>query len=692
MFKNVHKKYFFWFFLGMGILIAISLLPNFPEKSFIFSGDITTPIFGKESFLSSLWENEGRGFLWYGFFWLTESLSLSQGLALSLYLMLFFLFSYGSFWWLARKFFPFVPPFVLFAFSFLYAFNIFVGILFVSGKLFSALGLLYSILPFLVGGYWSFFQKPTIERALFFIFLFFIAGTAFVFPLVAVAMGVFFCIFTAILWVFSERAYTWKFLIALFSLWGGVLLINAYAFSSLFIRFFYGEGVSLPESRMEILGYTQNISYSIIDAFRLMESYFLFSGNLFLILVSFFPLVWIIFGWITQKKSGEKRIFWLFLALFLCCSFLYTGLSGKWGFLYQQIFVLSERNIFLDGKIFSLFIPFLGIFLGLIVSQFQRASHKIFALSALTLSLLAFPFFLSLYEGKDEEMSQEKEDKQSISTLQEDYFSLWRYNKDALEGSIAIFPYKEDESFLDDSATFEKNILSPLLQREIISSQDSYFGNWSHTKAFSQSIENPQWMPILLGMAQTRYVLWNASSSEEDTLKKEFLISEQFLEKVMETETFSFYRIADHLVFPLFFIPEKSFALTENPSSILALKDTITKDRILEVVHEKSFGKYTLFVDGTYSGKDLVFARPFHSLWEANFFQENETKKTLLHIRSLGLLNGWELPQFSQEARIEIVFLPMKFFSTGLYVTGITMLCGMMVTGGIYLKKKLYAK
>ncbi len=691
MMKDLYKKYFFWFFLGLSFLVLFSFVQNFPAKSFILSGDIYTPIFGKEFFTSSLFETEGRGFLWYGFFWLTDSLSLNHSITLSLYLTFFFLLSYGSFWWLARKFSPLASPFVLFAFSFLYAFNIFVGMLFISGKLFSPLGLLYSIFPFLVGGYWRFFQKPTLERALFFLLFFFIAGTAFIFPLVAVVIGVFFCLYTGVLWIFSSRKYSWKFVLKLLSLWLGVLLVNAYTLWSLCIRFFYGEGVLLPNSggnQGVVLENAQEISSSLINAFRLIETHFSFFEGIsffgvFFILISFLPLVWIFFGWIVQKRQREKRIFWIFLTLFLCLSLLYTGLSGIGGFLYQKVFIFPEKNIFLTGEIFSLFLPFLGIFLGLLVSQFEHISRKTFAVSAIILSLSASPFFFSLYENN------EKEERQSIVILEEDYVSLWRYNKEFLndtDGSMAIFPYREEES------SFEKNILPALLQREIISSHDPYFEKWSHTKTFSQSTENPQWITSLLGVSQTRYILWNKKSSNADSEKEEFLVSKKVLENILETKTFTLYRIADDFVFPLFFVSEKSFALVENPSRILALQEEMKKKYSTEIPYTKSFGKYMLFVDETYSGKDLIFARPFHPFWEAKFIQENESRETITHIRSLGLLNGWELPKFSGKAKVEIVFVPMKFFVVSLYITGIAVLCSILGKIGLYMKKKLYEK
>ncbi len=707
MLKNFCKKYVFWFFLGAFLLSLFSFLPHFPEKVFIFSGDIHTPLFPKESFLSSLSQNEGRGFLWYGFFWATESLSLSRGNALQLYLFFFFLFCYSSFWFSAKKIFPSIRPLFLFSFAFLYAYNPFTGIFFVSGELFSVLGVLYSILPLLLVGYWSFLQKPTMRNALFFILYFFVAGTVFLFPLSFLSIGIFFGIFTVLGGIFLEKKFSWKFFLSVFFLWWGVFLTYAYALPSLFMRLFYREGVSFPQSKREI--FLQEAHYLMTDVFRLTESYFAWLDGIpfretfifLLVGISFFPLLWIVIGWLARKTYEEKRLFWFFLTLFLFCGFLTLGSFGKFGFLYQSFFGFFERTFFLEGRVFSIFLPFLGIFLGLIVSQFQNMSGKIFLASALVLSFSTFPFFLTPHpQGENEDILEKKETIQSITLLEEDYFSLREYLHKNSSGNtkegIAIFPYQEenilDTTKIEERKYFEKNVLPSLLQREVIPSQTPYFGNWSHTRTFSQSTENPQWIALLLGMSNVKYVLWYKTGLEEDALKREFLYDTKIWKAVMETETFSLYQIADRFVFPLFYIPEKSFALVENPSSILALEKEIVKEKNVGVAYEENFGKYTLFLDEENSGKALIFSRPFHSLWEAKFFREDSSYETLVHIRSLGLFNGWKLPEFSHTARVEIIFLPMKFFSLGVFLTGIPIVCAMIVGMGIYLKKKLYAK
>ncbi|NCU41313.1 MAG: hypothetical protein EOM19_01145 [Candidatus Moranbacteria bacterium] len=692
----------FWFFLGAFLLLLFSSLPHFPEKAFIFSGDIYTPLFGEESFFSSLSQDEVRGFLWYGFFWITENLALDRGTALQLYLFLFFLLSYGSFWFSAKKIFTSLHPFVLFSFAFLYAFNPFTGILFASGKLFSVLGVLYGVLPLLLVGYWSFLQKPTIKNSLFFIFWSFVAGTALLFPTYLLTLGIFFGIFTLLGWLFLEKKCSWKFFLSIFLLWGSVFLIQAYALPSTFMRLFYGEGVSFPQSKVEL--FLGGSSYSITDVFRLTEPYFTWSDSasslggimmLLLVGVSFFPLLWIVIGWLTRKTYKEKRLFWFFLTLFLFCGFLTIGSFGRFGFLYQSIFGFFEKSFFLEGKTFSIFLPFLGIFLGLLVSQFQNVSRKIFTVSALILSFSALPFFLiTNLQSENEEALETKENMQSIALLEEDYFSLREYlyknSSDDTKGAVAMFPYEEESSL--EKKYFEKNILPSLVQREIIPSQSPYFGSWSHTKTFSQSTEDPEWIVLLLGRVNVEYVLWYKTNSEEDLLKKEFLSDKKVWENVMETETFSLYQIADRFTFPLLYVSEKPFALVENPSSILALEEEMTKEKRVAVSYEESFGKYTFFVDSENSGKTLVFSRPFHFLWEAKFSREDSSYETLPHIRSLGLLNGWKLPEFSHKAKVEIVFLPMKFFFLGMLVTGITMLCAIMIGIAFYLKKKLYAK
>lgn len=684
-----------WRFLGVLVIIWIIGIATYEATPYLIWGDVVAPINAEENFFLLGDASEWRGFLWYGAFWLLDSLGLSNGSQLTIYLDFFLFFSFLSMRWSIYRVFPHASHFTVFAFSLAYAVNIFTLYLVTSGKVFTPLSFAYATLPALIASYRMFLRTPTVGMGAISAFLFFLFSMVFYYPSALIATVIFFLFMTIFIAIFTESFLSWKKIMAVCSLAIAFLLVSLYAIPSALIRLEYGKDTFFPKVPQELESLHAQDASSLMEATRWIPfdfSFFMFpkhSAYPFMhsvgILCTIFPLIWIILGWLLQRREGHlpsRRFFWSVTTLFVFFSFFVSGFPGISEFFGKWIYKLPTLASLEQGSDFLLFLPALGIFIGVCAAMFFKKFTLGVSMSALLVSFSAFPFFVggvykevTLTEKSGEEKTSSLSSEGSMFVeFPVEYENLKKYlRSNNEEGFIARLPYSPAQF---ESSTWENlsrygymgdDIFSIYFGRDTISPNGSYFGAWNWAKTFSQSNQDPSWIISLLGAGHIRYVMVHKDalpgSLSGDVLEKiAYLEKTARWKKIVEKDAFNVYKIHDKNVFPFIYTNNFSFSLLENPTSILALREEINQSNIRNVSYKKTLIGYDVFLEeGTSKQNVLTLSKPFDTLWAARLIHLDGEKEYLKPKQSTGFFQGWDISGAENVERIEIIYTPKKF-------------------------------
>ncbi|QQS61218.1 MAG: hypothetical protein IPN70_05025 [Candidatus Moraniibacteriota bacterium] len=688
-----------WRFLGVIIIVWIVGVATFANDAILVSGSVSMPTNASQDFFSYVEESEWRGFLWYGVFWLLDTLNFSNGSQLTIYLDFFLFFSFLSMRWAIYKVFPHASHFTVFSFSLVYAINIFTLHLVASGKIFTPLGFAYAFLPAFIASYRMFLRNPSIGMGAICSFFFFLFSTLFLYPSALIVTVVFFLIMTISIAIFTESFFSWKKMISFGILILSFLLVSAYAIPSALIRLEYGKDTFFPQTGIEqslhllekpssLLQVSRWLSLNYAQMFPYASPY---KGmHTVGILLTLLPLIWLISGWFLQKKSSlaiSRRFFWSMTTILLFFTFFISGFPGFTGFFGNRMWTLPGMAALGNGSDFLLFLPSLGIFIGICAAMFSKKFTFTLALSAILTSFVAFPFFVGgVYKNNQIPINEKNEIEQEddfdlgvFVTLPEEYYKIGkRFRESTADGFIARLPYgpKYEESewdYFPSYSYFGEDIFSSIFDRKTISPQSSYFERWNYAKTFSQSNQDPKWLTVLLGLGNVRYVIVHKDGvpGSFQNIQEKVLYLEKIGEwkKVVQTDVFDMYRLRDERIFPLFYVHNFTFSFLDDPSSILASYEDVNKTEILPISYIKNESGYVIHFDKKISQKILTFSEPFNALWSATLVHTSGEKETLSLKRSLGFFNGWNLSNIQEGDQIEIVFAPKKFASLGMIIS-----------------------
>jgi hypothetical protein len=701
MFKTFLKNNI-WYLVGPGIIFFVIIQNLFPSGFIIAGEDTFQLIDAKNNFQGLFYDWQGRASIFYSLFYFLDKIGISDTGQLSWYLGIFIIGAYLSFDLFVRLIFKKTSDFNRFLISLFYALNLYTLYIFTYSWGYSYYQSLYIFIPLLFGLYLGFIKDGKLIFGALFLLVLFLGSSGFGNPALALSLAIVLFFLTCFLLIFGYIKISKDLVLKLLILFALSLLVNFYWILPLLTQVRSGVGTLTTSNILDLAWWLQHSSNPLTSTIRLIQGNGdqFFPGNFpylrfeflkeYFILLSFLPFLLVIFS-IAQKKI-KKGLYWSFLSVFIL---LVMG-TARVRFPFEKInnflFQLPGLNTLRGYEKFAIFIPFVMavLLLFFLIQSRKKVYYKFSVAIFCIVLLLPLPFYagkiqqnMSFIFAREKVKDYRTAEYSFLVKIPEEYYEIQSViNNDPEEFKIASLPYNVIGSIgwanYPEWKLQGEDVTKLLYNKIAIDPNNFYFNQWLFAREFNQSNYDPVWIVELLGILNTKYIIFHKDVAEEFTNateeKIEYLEKSQAIKKIEENDYFNLYQISDQFRVPYVFGSEENLAIQESPEKInntfSDLKEDIKKVNFNRVNPKK----ISVSLGDNFSRNYLILNEPYDSDWKAFYKKNGEKKKKLVHVNSLGYANGWKIESNMKNGEVVIEYLPMKLFYYGAVLSILTVI------------------
>lgn len=689
-----------WEILGLFLLLGVVAVNRFPDGYVIAGEDTFQQINLQEYYRFLFYDWQGRASLFYGIFYLLDRLHISETAQLSWYLGIFLIGSYLSFIGFTRLVFGKINSAIAVSGALFYALNLYTLYIFTYSWGYSHFQILYVFIPVLTGTYIVFLRSWRVSSAAFFLLFLFLASSGFANPAFAVSLFIFLLLLTFFLTLahlvsISKKTLSYLIVLGLFS-----FLVSAYWMLPLLPQISKGVSDLVTTNSIDLGWWLQKTSNPISETLRLGQFN---SGSFFpnnnpytdfdfikplILILSFLPIIIILAGiWYGEmREPRHRRFFWGFSALLVTFVLLNARVRYPFDGLNNLIFHLPGLNTLRGYEKIAIFTPFLlSVLLTLTLMRSWTVRWRQVMITAMVLILLLpLPFYVGkLQQNMSFIFAQRSKDfrKSSHSFLVKiprPYYDIRAtINNDADEFKIASLPYNTDKLGWASYPEWKmrgNDITAALYKAPLISPNSPSIGQWLFAKDFNEQENDPLWIVELLGILNTKYILYHKDVHDEFIQQSQekilYLKSLGALLEAADNEYFTLYRIQEEYVAPYIYTDSQQNSLKnysiqnilENGKKMRATWRGINYEKI----HSK---KMIVSLPDDLGGKNLVLNERYDPLWRA-VYQSDGEHVVLKRDNSVTYANVWRIDATLKNGSVIIEYLPMKLFFIGAWTSG----------------------
>ena len=420
-----------------------------------------------------------------------------------------------------------------------------------------------------------------------------------------------------------------------------------------------------------------------------------FFKNLF-ILLSFTPIVFSVFYFRKIKMFKDKKLFLLSLLVFLVLISLNAKINipfEKVNYFFYNIWGMNTLRAY--DKI-AILIPFFLSLLVLISANYlEKTGHKKKAILILVIILLMpLPF----YAGKLQQtmsmryanLSAKNKNYQKskltfLVKIPSEYYQIQdKLKTDSEKSFIATLPNNLGDTGTGSSnyPKWKLNGVDPtqfLYGKPFIEANFQYIPDWYFSKTFNELSENPAWLPELLGMMDSKYIIFHKDAPDESvekTLPKMRVLEKDGSIKILEeNDYFILYEIDEKYRLPYLTYQKETFDWRNDPVWIGRNAERIITSSKGTDFREINPKKFEIDFENSDFSNNIILAEKFHPLWKAYAIRKDGKKWEIKdHFLARGYANGWKIENPEEIDRIIIEYYPIKLMWWGIWISGATVL------------------
>lgn len=702
-----------FYFLGLLILCWVVFVNLFP-KGYVFAGGDTTQMISlKSHFEQFFFDWEARAFFYYAFFYLLDSLKLSDSVQLSFCLGIIIFGAYISFDIFSRLIFKRTSDFARMGVSLFYALNLYTLFLFLGNWGYSYFPSLYIFIPLLVGFFLKLVETKELKFGAFFVLTLLPASSGFGNPAFFISFLIFLSLIFLFLLIFGMVKLDRKMAIILLILAIASFLISAFWIFPLLPQMRSGVESVASSNVLEFNWFIRNTASPIWNTWSLIH----FSRDYFpynfpykniaylknvIIAISFLPMLVVFFGAIGygRFKAEKRKYFLVFSGVMLVMTMLIARLAAPFEIINYYLYNIWGMNTLRSFDKTAIYFPFILAFL-MIMALNEIGSKKLKIGFLMVILLIPFPFYLGkLQQNVGYRFSGEKNYKTAsmsfLVKIPEDYYNIRKIiNNDPEKAFIVSMPAtKNDGTGISDFPKWKLygfDVTRFLYDKKFIQANDNYFGEWNFAESFNEDLSgNYGWLVELLGIMNGKYIIYHKDATADSVWKSQFkmknLEEKGLVTKLEDNEYFNLYEIKDKFRTSYISWQERDMAL--NNLRIFRQSDG---DDITETIQPADFyeinpKKYIVKMNIS-DNSELVIAEPYNSNWKA-YLIGDDGKKTEIsnHFKARGYANGWKIKSGSDANKILVEYYPERLIWRGMAISLATALFLL-----IYLIKYYYA-
>lgn len=692
-----------WELAGLLLIFWVVLINKFPKGYIVAGEDTFQRINLRNHFSTFFYDWEGRASLFYTLFYFLEQLHISETAQLSWYLGLFLVGAYLSFLGFLRIVFGSLNRKIAVGTSLFYALNLYTLYVFTYSWGYSQYQILYVFIPLLVGAYVAFLRQQRSGYACFFLLLLFFGSSGFSNPAFAVAFALFFAFLTLFLMLanyipFKKEVLARALLLVVFS-----VLVSAYWILPLVPQVKSGVTALAETNSIDLTWWLQKTSTPISETLRLGQYN---SGSFFpennpypylsfltptILVLSFLPFFLVMYA-LFRLKHQERNNRKLFIAL-LALLVVFVALNARIRFPFEALnnflFHLPGFNTMRSYEKIAIFTPFLLTILvtiSLLDIKIQRV-RSIGGLILILILALPLPFYFGkLQQNMSFVLSQREKDFQESShsflvKIPKPYYEIQKVvNEENAQFKIATLPYNTDKIgwvSYPDWKMRGNDVTQALYKAPLISPNTYYLGQWLFAKDFNEKEEDPIWMPKLLGLLNSKYLIYHKDVhelyTEQSEKKIRYLKERGDIQEVANNKSFTLFRLADQYMAPYVYVTDNPVIFKEYSIEGVSrsMSETGTRWNGLEyrLIHPK---KIEVSLSENFSGNYLFLNEQTDPLWEATYDQGGK-KVALKRDNSITYANAWMINKKAESVTITLEYRPMRLFFIGAWISGITL-------------------
>lgn len=697
--KEIFKKYR-WEWAGFLVLIFVVLMNSFPDGYVIAGEDTFQHLNLRDHYRALFYEWHGSVSLFYGIFYLLERLHVSDTAQLSWYLGIFLLGSYMSFWGFCALTFGGIQKKIAVAGALFYALNLYTLYIFTYSWGYSHFQILYVFIPLLTGLYISFLRTGKMFWAALFLLCLFLASSGFANPAFSVSFAIFFLLITLGLILSGLVPFQRKTLNYLFFLGFCSFFVSAYWLLPVLPQVSRGVADLAATNSIDLGWWLQKTSNPISETLRLGQFN---SGSFFprnnpyadldflkplILALSFLPILVVLVGlWRAPlSQRSDRRLFWTFFAVFVAFVALNARVRYPFDVMNNFLFHLPGLNTLRSYEKIAIFTPFLlcALFTLTLLRSWTPRFRKIILIATVVILLLPLPFYIGkLQQNLSFIMSQRSKDfrKSSHSFLikipQEYYDIQETLNTDTGQFKIASLPYNTDKIGWVSYPAWKmrgNDITAALYKAPLINPNTPYVGSWLFAQNFNESEEDPAWLVELLGLINTKYIIYHKDVHKEflaqSIEKMNYLEASGALREVGDNEYFTLYRVKEEYLAPYLYLSHRDTSLHNySLQGVLANAQKVrstSKALDYQIIHPR---KLVVSLVGNQKEQNLILNERYDTLWRAVY--HHDSQRTILKRDSSVIhANAWRLDEITGEGTVVIEYLPMKLFFVGAWISG----------------------
>jgi hypothetical protein len=710
LFNSINKNKFY--FLGLAVLGFVIFINIFPKGYVFGGGDTAQLINAKDSFRGIFYSWNGSMAPFYFLFYLLSRLGVNDTAQLSFYLGIFIVGSYISFDAFSRLIFSKIFGLFRMLVSLFYALNTFTLFYFTSNFGFSHYLWLYIFIPILGVFFLKFLKTEKFIFGAWFLFFLFLASSGFGNPAFFLSFSIFLVFLTIFLVIFKYFKFNKKLIINLIILALLSFLINAFWIIPTIPQMKGGVENLNSGNAVDLDWALQHNSSSIPLTLSLAhptKEYFPYDFpyqpimvlKKFFILLSFLPILFILsslFFWRKIENPDEKKLFVVLLVVLAVLSMLLVKVNYPFKGINNFIFHIWGLNTLRGVEKISIYIPFLMAFMILIISNNFQKYKKLITGFLVLIVLIPLPFFVGKIQQNisyrfPSGSNFQKYRLSFLIKIPPEYYDIQKIiNNDKEKSFIATLPKtKNDGTGISDFPKWKfygADITKNLYRKNLIEANNkAYFQSWYFAEDFNKDNGgNYFWIVKLLGIMNSRYVIFHKDATEKYVEQSEFKIrileNEGAIKKITENDYFILYSIPDKFFLPYISWQKDNIPFESNSNSISNNFDKIKENSKVANFQEINPKRFEVAMNGGVG--DIILSEPFNANWKAYSVGANGKEKEIpQHFLARGYANGWKINNNENIKKIVIEYYPIRLLWIGMKISGATLL-GCIIYLGYY--------
>jgi hypothetical protein len=691
-----------WEGAGVMLLAFVVWVNIFPSGHIILGADILQPINMAQHYEEFHYEWLGRVSLFYGIFYILDSLGVSDTGQISWYLGILLFGAYSSFLYGSALMFPGASRLTRVISALFYATNTYTLYLFTATWGYSHYPVLYVFIPALTGLYLKVLETKKSNYTFIFLLVTFFASTSFGNPAFALALGVYFCVLTVALFLFRFILFDGRALRTLTVLIAGALLLNMYWILPLLPQLRSGIESIYTSEFVDLNERLRKTSNAIYDTIRLLPtseqsryfpSNFPYTALSFLkqplLFLAFVPFLLVLLGWIGKSDIRTKRLYSVFLFVFVIFIALVARARFPFETLNTFLFQLPGLNTLRGWDKLATFTPFLLATLVLIFFvryEGKRYFRALITVLLVLVILLSLPFYLGGIQTKmsyilsGQKVKNYTTSKRSALVMVPEPYTdaATFFAREGGDDKISMLPYSPGSSVgRVGLPAWKVNGPHPahgLYTKQYVELNDSYLPGWLFAKDFDGVEHDPKWITSLFGLLGVKYVFYHKDakpeSIQEFAASREYLVDGGELHELIDNASFTLYQVNDHRLFPYVYAAPVAPTLSFAPGGLIEILEEFHEEMRPLRYSRNHPREVTVPIDALPSGQAVFLNEKYDALWQATFVDVRGTSTRLQRDDSVKYANAWKTDQSFGSGEIVIDYMPVRLLRIGERVSG----------------------